>query len=282
MPLGRTPCWFCFPDTCFAASWSCDTDQASGELIHVTCTANIVIVLSWAGHPHILYMYILSDFVLCMCIYCILFVWNHMISYYMKSNHILSPSMVEYCVMIFSSRFISEFHIGTWFSQKHNIFLLLYSCCFKLYYVVSYRIVLYSFLYCILYCISYRIVLHRIVLYCFILHCLYCILLTFTSSTAQGGGGSFKNREPIGEVGCCESGMAERIHWWTERCLRSPLFRSLSLTIYLPTYLSSMYLSIYRSLSLSFICLAVYLSICLSICLPIYLSIYLSRFHLSV
>ena len=28
----------------------------------------------------------------------------------------------------------------------------------------------------------------------------------FTSSTAQGGGGSFKNRKPIGEVGCCESG----------------------------------------------------------------------------
>ena len=34
----------------------------------------------------------------------------------------------------------------------------------------------------------------------------------YTSSTAQGGGGSFKNRKPIGEVGCCESGMAERIH----------------------------------------------------------------------
>ena len=33
-----------------------------------------------------------------------------------------------------------------------------------------------------------------------------------TSSTAQGGGGSFKNRKPIGEVGCCESRMAERIH----------------------------------------------------------------------
>ena len=41
--------------------------------------------------------------------------------------------------------------------------------------------------------------------------------------------------------------MAERIHSWTERCLRSPLIMSLSLTIYLPTYLSSMYLSIYRS-----------------------------------
>ena len=26
----------------------------------------------------------------------------------------------------------------------------------------------------------------------------------FTSSTAQGGGGSFKNRKPIGELGCCE------------------------------------------------------------------------------
>ena len=91
-------------------------------------------------------------------------------------------------------------------------------------------------------------------------------IIIYTSSTAQGGGGSFKNRKPIGEVGCCESGMAERIHWWTERSLRSPLFRSLSLTIYLPTYLSSMYLSIYRSiylsLSLSFICLSVYLSIC--------------------
>ena len=87
-----------------------------------------------------------------------------------------------------------------------------------------------------------------------------------TSSTAQGGGGSFKNRKPIGEVGCCESGMAERIHWWTERCLIS-LTLSLSFSAYLPTYLSIFYvsiqLSIYLSisLSLSFICLSVYLSI---------------------
>jgi len=34
----------------------------------------------------------------------------------------------------------------------------------------------------------------------------------YTSSTVQGGGGSFKNRKPIGELGCCESGMAERSH----------------------------------------------------------------------
>ena len=72
-----------------------------------------------------------------------------------------------------------------------------------------------------------------------------------TSSTAQGGGGSIKNWKPIGKVGCCESRMAERSHWWTERCLRSPLFLSLSLTIYLPTYLLSICLSIYRSIYLS-------------------------------
>ena len=124
---------------------------------------------------------------------------------------------------------------------------------------------------------------------------IYIILyIMYTSSTAQGGGGSFKNRKPIGEIGCCESGMAEQIHWWTERCLRSPLFLSLSLTIYPPTNLSSMHLSIYRSiypsLSLSLFHLITYLSIlscpvlscpvlscpvlsCLSVCLSVDLSI---------
>ena len=69
------------------------------------------------------------------------------------------------------------------------------------------------------------------------------------------------------EVGCCESRVAERSHWWTERWLRSPLFLSLSLAIYLPTYLS-MYLSIYLSINLS-ICLSIYLSISLSLSLSI-------------
>ena len=68
-----------------------------------------------------------------------------------------------------------------------------------------------------------------------------------TSSAAQGGGGSFKNRKPIGAVGCCEARMAERSHWWIERWL-------ISLT-----------------LSLSFF----YLSISLSVCLSIYLLAYL-------
>jgi len=84
--------------------------------------------------------------------------------------------------------------------------------------------------------------------------------ISITSSTAQGGGGSFKKRKPMGEVSCCESGMAERSHWWTERCLRSPFFLSLSLFFSLFLYLS----------------LIIYLPTYWSICLPIYLSIYLS------
>ena len=118
----------------------------------------------------------------------------------------------------------------------------------------------------------------------------------YTSSTAQGGGGSFKDRKPIGEIGCCESG------WQSEPTdvpkgawglLSFSLF--LWLSTYLPTYLLCIYLSIDLSISLSFslssnylstylsiylslslfhlsICLAVYLStIYLSICLPVYL-----------
>ena len=40
-----------------------------------------------------------------------------------------------------------------------------------------------------------------------------------TSSTAQGGGGSFKNRKPTGEVSCFDAWIAQRIHGWTERWL---------------------------------------------------------------
>ena len=109
-----------------------------------------------------------------------------------------------------------------------------------------------------------------------------------TSSTAQGGGGSFKNRKPIAEVGCCESGMAERSHWWTERCLisltLSPAFSDYLLPTYLSIFYVCMYLSIYLSnlsislsISLSIypsIYLSIYLSLSLSLSLSIYLSIY--------
>ena len=33
-----------------------------------------------------------------------------------------------------------------------------------------------------------------------------------TSSTARGGGGSFKKRKIIGEIGCCESRMSKQKH----------------------------------------------------------------------
>ena len=36
----------------------------------------------------------------------------------------------------------------------------------------------------------------------------------YTSRAARGGGGSFKNRKRIGEIGCCESRMTKRKHWW--------------------------------------------------------------------
>ena len=52
------------------------------------------------------------------------------------------------------------------------------------------------------------------------------IQINCTSSTAQGGGGSFKNRKPIGKVGCCDSRMADRIHWWPESWLELCFFLS--------------------------------------------------------
>ena len=44
-----------------------------------------------------------------------------------------------------------------------------------------------------------------------------CIFVSFcTSSTAQGGGGSFKNRKRIGDIDCCEWRMSEQKHWPTD------------------------------------------------------------------
>ena len=43
-----------------------------------------------------------------------------------------------------------------------------------------------------------------------------CFIPTDTSSTAQGGGGSFKKTKTIGEIDCCESWMSEQKHWPTD------------------------------------------------------------------
>ena len=57
------------------------------------------------------------------------------------------------------------------------------------------------------------------------------IYMNVPARTAQGGGGSFKDWKPIGQVRCCESWMAEQIHWWIQRWLeRRPIY----LSIYLP------------------------------------------------
>ena len=47
---------------------------------------------------------------------------------------------------------------------------------------------------------------------------LSCYFLTSfaTSFGRRSARRGFKNRKLIGEVGCCESRMAERSHWWTE------------------------------------------------------------------
>ena len=81
---------------------------------------------------------------------------------------------------------------------------------------------------------------------------IYIYILGYTSSTAQGGGESFKNRKPIGEIRCWNQG------WQSESTdgpkgawgvLSFSLFPWLS--THQPTYLLSIYLSIYLSIDLS-------------------------------
>ena len=84
-----------------------------------------------------------------------------------------------------------------------------------------------------------------------IVHCTLCMFWrsqNSTSSTAQGGGGSFKNRKPIGE---------ERLvvvnHGWqseaTDLSIDLSIYRSIYLSFFLSFYLS-IYLSIYLILSI--------------------------------
>ena len=79
-----------------------------------------------------------------------------------------------------------------------------------------------------------------------------------SSSTAQGGGGSFKRN--------LKEGRAVVMHGWRANLLMDQSL-CLSLSPSLPPSLYYIYLSV---------CLSNYLSVYLSICLSIYLSIYLS------
>ena len=50
----------------------------------------------------------------------------------------------------------------------------------------------------------------RLYIYIYTHHIIIAFVATITtSSTPQGGGGSFKDRKPMGEVGCCDAWMAE-------------------------------------------------------------------------
>ena len=84
------------------------------------------------------------------------------------------------------------------------------------------------------------------------------VVMTYTSSTAQGGGGRFKDRKPTGEFGCCGAWLAERTDGpkgggsSASPSLLLSFSPSLSLAIYLAIYLSFIsnyhYLSIYVKL----------------------------------
>ena len=105
------------------------------------------------------------------------------------------------------------------------------------------------------------------------------------SSTAQGGGGSFKDRKPIGDVSCCDEAnplMERRVA--EDLSFSFSLFASclsLSNCLYLSIYYVSGHVSIYLN-----ICLSVCLSVCLAGCLSVYLSIcpsvYLSSTYLYI
>ena len=103
-------------------------------------------------------------------------------------------------------------------------------------------------------------------------HCSGVSITMDTSSTAQGGGGSFKDRKPIGEIGCGESWRANPL--MDRKVVGVSGFISIYMSVYLSTYLS-IYLSFFLSMYLS-ICVSIYLPINLSIYLPICLSTYLS------
>ena len=62
---------------------------------------------------------------------------------------------------------------------------------------------IYVYIYIYLHIKSYTMNLHRCIN-------MFWMSTLYTSSTAPGGGGSFKHGKPIGEVSCCDSWMAEQ------------------------------------------------------------------------
>ena len=119
-------------------------------------------------------------------------------------------------------------HVDT-HTKLASVYMNVTHICIYIYIYVQLCIYTYTYTYtyiCICICICVYIYIYLIVCICICICSVYvyvyvyvyiCRVIgfsTFTcaSSTAQGHGGSFKNRKPIGRVGCCDSRMAERIH----------------------------------------------------------------------
>ena len=120
--------------------------------------------------------------------------WRYTICTYIYINHDIIYIHILY-VLRYIYIYILYIYIYILYIYIHIIYIYIHI----IYYIYTYYII-----YILYYIYTYYIYIH-------------------TSSTAQGGGGSFKNRKPIGEVGCCDAWMAERIHWWTERCFLASL-----------------------------------------------------------
>ena len=154
----------------------------------------------------------------------------------------------------------------------NHIMAYLCNYLFNVYSLCEYIV---SFFYVLCYCIAYYM--------CSSIISIFHLVLFYTSSTAQGCGGSFKNRKPIrgGWLLWITDGRAKPLMDRKVIHVSSLSLSFLSFSDYLPTYLPT-----YRSIYLS-ICLSIYpsfflsiylstslsLSLCLSACLSIYLSL---------
>ena len=102
--------------------------------------------------------------------------------------------------------------------SKKNSFWSKTYCQSDLGYIYHLCMYIYIYIFIYIYVIYTYVIYIYIIIYihiCYIYIYIFCFGVfsrMSTSSAAQGGGGSFKNQKPIGEVGCCDSRMAGRIH----------------------------------------------------------------------
>ena len=72
-------------------------------------------------------------------------------------------------------------------------------------------------------CVCFLLFIYLLI-YLFVYLCIYLPTVQTVQHKAAAEVSKIGNRKPIGEVGCCESRMAERIHWWTDKWLELCFF----------------------------------------------------------